>query len=309
MTDETPINTGQRLLLRLVTILLVIAVGTGGLWVLARQLETPPPSQPLPEISELRPLLFEEDGDLVRSGWIMAPATPPPGGWESPWGIDVFLLPGRVSSEKNLDAWLTSADDASIPSGNLTSPLLEGDAGTILYVPRLRTLTVRALEGVDRADDLALLRDFEALQAEYALDSYLAAAALERGLILAGDGMGVDAVLRLRSAILQGDFSDNARDDVPLEDRFIGTIIDALPSDVSPDVPFCTGVNLAPDCVVSWPQVQRLLGGEMEADIHDYLSARMSEAGARLDANVRKPAPPLPAFETIELAPIARPGE
>ncbi len=179
--------------------------------------------------------------------WAMRPATPPPGAWEKPWGVDVFFI--APASDYSGKAWNAAIDnqaaqrvldDVILP--NHAAPFAK--AGPV-YAPRYRQASLHAELNVTPETDGALLLAYNDVRD--AFDRYAAQDNNARGVILVGVGQGGLHAVRL----LQDRFQQE-----PMKERLAAAyIIDAaLPLDLlgaSISQPLCA----SPDdihCVTAW---------------------------------------------------------
>src|SRR6185295_17867664 len=77
--------------------------------------------------------------------WALRPAQPPPGGWEKPWGVDVFFIHPTTAYSAE---WNARIDDKASDE-RLASRILPNHAGPFLqvgpvYAPRYRQAALHA---------------------------------------------------------------------------------------------------------------------------------------------------------------------
>jgi hypothetical protein len=193
--------------------------------------------------------------------WALRPAQPPPGGWETPWGVDTFFI--HPTSAYAGDDWNARIDDP-VSSARLDNRILPNHAGPFLqagpvYAPRYRQASLHSEISVGGQGDGAFLIAYNDVLA--AFDHYMANYNRERGIMLVGVGQGGLYVQRL----LQDRFQAQ-----PLVDRLAAAwIIDAaLPVDL-PEKMFIQPVCATPtaiQCIVAWKSI---IAGEDEGRFRD----------------------------------------
>jgi hypothetical protein len=193
--------------------------------------------------------------------WVLRPALPPPGGWEKPWGIDIFFV--HPTSAYAGDDWNAPIDDKTA-NERLLNRILPNHAGPFLqsgpvYAPRYRQAALYSEMNVGGEGDGAFLLAYTDVLA--AFDHYIAADNRGRGVILAGVGQGGLYVQKLLADRFQAQ---------PLRDRLAAAyIIDAaLPAD-APEKMFIQPVCIDPtkiQCVIAWKSI---VAGESETRFRD----------------------------------------
>ena len=182
--------------------------------------------------------------------WAVRPTQLMPGGWEKPWGVDIFFIhPGSAYAG---DDWNAPIDDKAA-AACLTDRILPNQAGPFLqagpvYAPRYRQAALHSEIDVGGQGDGAFLLAYNDVLA--AFDHYMANDNRHRGVVLAGAGQGGLYVQKLLADRFQ---------DQPLRDRLaVAYIIDAaLPAD-APEKMFIQPVckdRSAIQCVVTWKSV------------------------------------------------------
>ena len=225
------------------------------------------------------------------SGWHHRPTTDREGGWERPWSVDVLWFP--ASPGEFLGGWNVPLDWAGIENAEnvpvWTSRIEE--AATDLFVPRRRFASPLSGEQIDR-------EGAESLETEdilAAADHYLENDQLMRGIFLGGSDDGIAAAMEVHSLRLD--------DVMPFTNVFGGLIIgrnsEATTIDTLPDWPSC-------EDAAAYPCILDLRGNNAE-EAEQRVLVTLGAFSEWLDAEVPKPAAPLPPFETIELSPINRP--
>ncbi|MBU6320555.1 MAG: DUF3089 domain-containing protein [Alphaproteobacteria bacterium] len=309
-------------------------------------------------------------GDYRKAyAWALRPPGPPPGGWETPWGVDVFFIhPATTTSDGES---LIPGDEAS--DQRLFNTILPSHAGPFasagpIYAPRYRQF---------RRGDPELAQDLAYIDILHAFDAYMGSDNRARGVMLVGIGEGADLAFRL--------LEDRFRSE-PLASRLAAAyLIDAEVSQTEADrllrQPICERENET-GCLIAWswspaaetglndlvcinpvswrrddgatPKSAHRGGARVQgaqrpvihpaevsascrdgrltvtrptspdlktdagpqnltptfnlfyADLSRNAALRASAASAWMQTNLRKPAPPLPAPEALEEAPIHR---
>ncbi len=185
-----------------------------------------------------------------RDAWALFPATPPPGAWETPWGVDVFFI--HSTSAYAGDAW-NEAIDSPTSMKRLDNHILPNEAAPFLkagpvYAPRYRQAALEAELQVGADSDGAFEIAYDDVLS--AFDAYLNTDNRGRGIIVAGVGQGGLYAARLVKDRFQSD---------ALKDRLAAAyIIDAaLPVEmIGRDIsqPICEAHDQI-HCVVAWNTV------------------------------------------------------
>lgn len=220
--------------------LILIAIGLAFQDSLFRMAVTPPghfatsPAPPKPDYSK-------------AEAWALRPAQPPPGGWEKPWGVDVFFI--HPTTAYAGDDWNTRIDD-KVSNERLIDRLLPNHAGPFLqaspvYAPHYRQASLHSEIDVGGEGDGAFLLAYNDILA--AFDHYIATDNRARGIILAGVGQGGLYVQQLLHDRFQAE---------PLRERLAAAyIIDAALPAEAPGRMFEQPVCQAHDsihCVAAW---------------------------------------------------------
>ncbi len=195
------------------------------------------------------------------ASWALTPAHLPPGGWEKPWGIDIFFI--HPTSAYSSAGWNVGIDNAEALD-RLKQKILPNAAGPFLqagpvYAPLYRQASLHSEITVGGEGDGAFELAYEDIVR--AFDQYLARDNRHRGVVLVGVGQGGLYAQRLLADRFQAN---------PLKDRLAAAyIIDAaLPADFpggAVSQPLCT----APDqihCIVGW---KTILSGQDAARFRD----------------------------------------
>jgi len=199
---------------------------------------------------------------LADESWALKPSQPPPGGWERPWGVDVFFI--HPSSAYEGSDWNAPIDDARAKQ-RLEDKILPNQAGPFLqaapvYAPRYRQASLFSEVDIGGEGDGAFPVAYNDILA--AFDAYLERYNRGRGVILVGVAQGGLYAQRLLADRFQAD---------PLKERLAAAyIIDAaLPAD-APGMMFSQPVcNTAEEihCVVAW---KAIVDGENENTFREH---------------------------------------
>ena len=244
---------------------------------------------------------------MSEAGWLLRPDTPPPAVWDSGWGIDVFMLPARPARAGG--PVVISPSDAERRSELVerTEVLAEPLSGLgPVYVPNLRLPSPAA-----RAPDWGPAR--ADLAAAFA--SYLETDNRGRAVLFAAPP-GSEPLLGALAAPLS-----EAPENVTV--RMGGLVHFSGTTPVKPPQAIC-GPSIAERCLVDIPVSAvraplaflspRLPSAWPAHEIVSPVTARSALTVRRetvlawLDKNAAREAEPLGGFETIEVAPIRRPG-
>jgi hypothetical protein len=182
-----------------------------------------------------------------RDAWAIFPDAPPPGAWETPWGVDVFFI--HSTSAYAGDAW-NEAIDNPVSKARLDDHILPNQAAPFLkagpvYAPRYRQAALDAELNVGADSDGAFEIAYDDVLT--AFDVYLKEHNRGRGIIVAGVGQGGLYAIRLVRERFQSD---------DLKDRLAAAyVIDAaLPADMigkAISQPVCAAHD-AIHCIVAW---------------------------------------------------------
>lgn len=125
----------------------------------------------------------------LPASWALRPSEPPPGGWRTPWGVDVFFIhPATASGDKDsLYPGHPSSDQ------RLFNAILPSHAGPFssagpIYAPRYRQF---------RREDGPLAEDLAYIDILHAFDAYMKTDNRARGVLLVGVAEGADLAFRL----------------------------------------------------------------------------------------------------------------
>ncbi|MEO0981769.1 MAG: DUF3089 domain-containing protein [Pseudomonadota bacterium] len=247
----------------------------------------------------------------LEANWSVQPETQPPGGWERPWGLDVFLLPPPAGVSNSVG--LTPIEDervrASMDAAVAAFAEPAGSAGPV-YAPYLRHPSAALPR-----DDAAELDDAARADAIAAFQHYLTRYNRERAImlvVLPGAESAAEAVIEFINI------------DSRLTQRFAGVALAAvgeraprLRADCSElfdnACTFIAAAAAAPR-PLGWlsPNLPGRAAALRPADpaaLAGEFADRSTSLSVWLDENAPKPAEPLEGFEVIDVAPIRRPGE
>ena len=245
-------------------------------------------------------------------GWASQPAETPPGAWETPWGVDIFLV--YPSPRLNSEHGLMDADTAfSHPSHTrLDEDIRTGlPADAAIYVPKYR-----ARSNANQADSAAAAEAQIADDLRNAFEAYLANTNRGRGIMLVAvgeTGAALDPLLtRLNTEELRHRFAGlvHFTPDADEDDQTYADIecSPALEGACYQPVPLTVKRPLSDHLL---PNLSKTRGhfSVIDADgTAAAISAQNAQVSTWLDANAPKPAEPLFGFEAIEAAPIYRPN-
>ena len=182
--------------------------------------------------------------------WAVRPAAPPPGAWETPWGVDVFFI--HPSSAFDGDDWNVAIDDPAA-SDRLLNRILPNQGAPFaklgaFYAPRYRQASIWSEMNVGGEGDGAFLLAYKDVLD--AFDHYVAQDNRGRGVIVAGVGQGGFYAQKLIADRFQGE---------PMKQRLAAAyIVDAaLPAD-APGAMFSQPVCQSAQeihCVVAWKSI------------------------------------------------------
>ena len=250
----------------------------------------------------------------LPESWALRPDTIPAGAWETPWGVDVFLLLPPVTSPTRHG--IIGPENGIVQKETQRMAALFSvalaKAGPV-YAPRYRQASPAQLKRDQPNGIAAMVSDTQS-----AFSHYLEADNRGRAILLAVTP-GAEPLLETINARILGDDQ--------LQDRIVGTVVFSSPASRADDL--LTGApcneSVSDICRIpvairtrhgwlSWlspnlptkPVRYRILASD---NMPEQLADRAKLVSAWLDANAPKPAEPLGGFETIEIAPIRRPGE
>jgi len=244
-------------------------------------------------------------------GWASQPETDTPGAWETPWGVDVFLVyptPRKASGHGLMDANDAFAHASQVSLSEEIVAALPSDAS--IYVPKYR-----AVSNAKSAEDESL-RQQGAEDLGSAFDAYLANVNRGRAIMLVGVGDTAPLLTPILNRLQMED----------LQIRFAG-LVHITPNADETNAAF-EALNCSPALDGACLQT---VEAQMYRPIGDHLLPRLSNMRGHynildplgtaaaietqtkhvsdwLDTHAPKPAEPLFGFEAIEVAPVYRPG-
>lgn len=226
-----------------------------------------------------------------KSSWFAKPLVQPAGGWEKPWGIDLFWINDKNPSYKG--GWNAPTDWAG-NQAEFNEDLIwieRVKSALPTYAPKIRTAAnlsgtefdTKSADALEQEDVLA------------AFDVYGNEFNLMRGLIIGGRGAGAKLAADLYSQRIQN---------APSFENVFGIVViaDAEPSalDAFASMSACT------DETTSFPCLFDITGLNTE-ERATQLTLLAQSLSIALDTNAPKPAAPLAPMEFIDIAPINKP--
>lgn len=246
------------------------------------------------------------------AAWARKPEESQPGGWEKPWGVDVFLLPPEPRAPYPAGIVPADHESSSVRTDAFVISAAPLFGETSLYAPYLRYPSP-ALNAQSKTN-MAHTTSGDALAA---FRQYLERHNRERGVLLAAPHSALASVRAIIAEI---------EDNEELLLRFGGLILlDELTAS-SPQIS-CSeafqgtcALHVAMSSKVSmWQRVLPNLNAPPLTHIFEDMpgdtakvSDRLAVFSSWLDENAPKPAEPLGGFdemEAVDIAPIRRPGE
>ena len=232
----------------------------------------------------------------TKEAWLVRPeAENRKGGWERPWGVDLIWFPDRPLGY--LSGWNVPYDWPSsresfvrdIWISEVSEPEFE------LFVPSRRFATNLHGEDSDYQSALQIEHD----DAIASTNEYFTNDQIQRGYFLGGRGTGLASAL----AVYENELAIGSSN---LE--FLGGFVVA-PDEVAEIPQIAASLPSCEAEMKSYPCLLDLRVAATETNAADRVNKAISAYSEWLDANAAKPAAPLPPMETIEFAPIHRPGE
>lgn len=175
--------------------------------------------------------------------WLVRPETPPPGAWETPWGVDVFFVHQTTAIWPN-GSWNASTETTG--EDKPTQRALALYAGALktagpIYAPDYRQAVLEAM--LKSGPEAKAALDLAYADVLAAFDAYIETDNRQRAVILVGVGQGGLHVARL----LSDRFSDGF-----LRQRLgAAYMIETAISEASLPIPVCDSRNET-GCAISW---------------------------------------------------------
>lgn len=244
--------------------------------------------------------------------WLERPEDMPPGGWESPWGIDLFVVAPPVSTPVRKGLVPAESEEMAADYARFAEAAGLTASEATIYAPAYRSPSPGSGANARKEQMLAAQSDIIA-----ALRRYLSADNRSRGLIiLAAPGSEPLAESVVEALPQEADFRD----------RFGGILLPAGadPADWTTKASPCSPAF--EDCVVvtsisgQAPVISWLLPGlahrkqaySAESDPASTIETRAQTLANWLDLNAEKPAEPFDTWaadEVVDVAPIIRPNQ
>lgn len=243
------------------------------------------------------------------ASWLSRPDTAPPGGWETPWGVDLFVVAPRPTQVTGVSVAVVAPLSSE---GSFVSEIAKSYSDSEVYAPQLRYPSARIGK---RIPDEAIARLSDDVMAS--LTEYLSEDNRMRGFVLLVPSNLMSATQPALELI---------ENDPSLLERFGGVIVLGKPLDLEIDL--ACSEAFSGDCAAlaglqmkrgalsflfpSLPTQTARYELRDEETFADLLKGRMSQLSIWLDEALPKPAEPLGGLETmesIEIAPVRRPGD
>ena len=243
--------------------------------------------------------------------WLARPDTPTSGGWEEPWGVDLFLIAPPVSAP--MPKGSIAADSAVMKDeySALIQDLGLTEKDLTIYAPSYRSPSPASTRR-ERDEEIKFAQDDIAA----AMKRYLSTDNRLRGLVILA---APDTEPMLYAALQQLPKSQDFRE------RFGGVLMPSRKNEshwndfigtCSPAFEACARATSLVDSTspLSWlmpnlPRRYRTYTGE--PNLADNIAARTQELSNWLDLNAEKPAEPFDTWaadEVVDVAPIHRPN-
>lgn len=243
--------------------------------------------------------------------WLARPDTPTSGGWEEPWGVDLFLIAPPVSTAMPKGAIAADSDVLKKEYAELVRDLGLTAEDLTIYAPSYRSPSPASSKR-ERDEEIKFAQDDIAA----AMKRYLSTDNRLRGLVILA---APDTEPMLYAALQQlpksqefrkrfGGVLMPSRKDESRWNDFIGTCSPAFEACAKATSLVGSGNNLG------WllPKLpRRTLSYTGEPDLADNIAARMEALSSWLDLNAEKPAEPFDTWaadEVVDVAPIHRPN-
>lgn len=243
--------------------------------------------------------------------WLSRPAAPTSGGWEIPWGVDLFLIAPPVSTPMPKGAIAADNDALKDEYQALIEDLGLADSDLTIYAPAYRSPSP-ASSNRERDEEIKFAQDDIAA----AMKRYLSTDNRLRGLVILATP---DTEPMLYAALQQlpktqefrerfGGVLMPSRKDESRWNDFIGTC--------SPAFEACARATTLVETTggLNWltPNLPRKkLSYAGDSGLGNEIAERMQELSNWLDLNAEKPAEPFDTWaadEVVDVAPIHRPN-
>ncbi|MEM6900182.1 MAG: hypothetical protein AAF583_10465 [Pseudomonadota bacterium] len=245
------------------------------------------------------------DYSLVES-WAAYPEARPPGAWETPWGVDIFLIgsPTGIAAAPGLVNALSEEHRETFDK-NVTELSGALPRGVPIYAPRYHSPSAFHPKG-EYADEVG-----DALNS--ALETYIASDNRDRAVLLAVDERALPYAENITAQLSSAD----------LTNRFAGRIVFGesdnrkAPVNCNPSLEnSCEWqVTMQPDTNPLSFFLPRLPGRIVSrtvtepVGIAETIRVQSQQVSTWLDENAPKPAEPLGGIQEVAIVPIRRPGE
>ena len=248
----------------------------------------------------------------LQEDWLQRPAKTPPGGWASPWGVDVIILAPFPTTPQPAGLLPASSDVIRSDFEDFMDDAgLASELGAVVYAPSYRAPSPASRKRM-RGEASALAAGDVAA----AVSRYASADNRKRGVLIVA-APGTEALLEAALSALP--------DDEDFRQRFGGVMMPA-DMDVAEWVEVAGPCSDAVDaCVVSTgltaskpvrrfflPSLPRpRLVYSADGTLADSINARAETLSIWLEENLPKPAEPFDTWaaeEVVDVAPIRRPN-
>ena len=237
--------------------------------------------------------------------WAVRPDDKPPGGWATPWGVDVFLV-APPTGLSGLPGWIDARrdDHRKVFARGLAAVQAAVPSDVPVYAPHYHPLS--AVEDRDHRKAGSPITGLTA-----AFNAYLATDNRDRAVLLAVDERALPYAGEILTRVTEADlverfaglvvFGATELDDISCSPSLAGACVQTIDMQ-SHGNPLGVLLPRLPGRIVRRSVVDA--GGTAEA-----ISVQAAQVSAWLDENAAKPAEPLGDFETIEIAPVYSPDE
>lgn len=247
-----------------------------------------------------------------EESWLQRPDDAPPGGWEEPWGVDVFVLPPPQSTPAPKGLQPADSDKLRSDYRRFLSQSGLDARDMVIYAPAYRSPSP-ATTGDERFEEMEEARS----DVSAALRRYLSADNRDRGLVILA-APGSEPLLNAVLLVLP--------DSHQFRERFGGVILPdrKLPSVWRDQIGTCSpafdGCALQTDLAATKPAIgifipelpRPKLNYSAGEDFLERVDTRLQALTSWLDLNATKPAEPFDSWaadEVVDVAPIRRPNQ